>query len=193
MNEPRVRQHLGVTAAALALAAALAFAPAAQAAFEITYAAADLVDSEPGEDLWQYDYFVSGHDFEEFEFFEILFPKTFYTELAPAPAPGWDLLVFADDPFFSDASFTATALGPTSGPQTFSVAFVWLGEELTPGSQQFTLFGADAGIATTGFTAPAGDIEAIPEPDTALLLAAGAVLAGAVGWRRRCGQVPART
>lgn len=42
----------------------------AQAA-TITYTATNLADVTPGEDLWRYDYVVSGGDFLHSEFFDL--------------------------------------------------------------------------------------------------------------------------
>ena len=72
----------------------LTFIPAQ--AEKIAFVATDLVDVTPGEDLWRYDYTVSGsHNFAQFEFFDIFFDPSLYGALSDASAPNgdWDVLI----------------------------------------------------------------------------------------------------
>ncbi|HBY63046.1 MAG TPA: hypothetical protein DEH78_24760, partial [Solibacterales bacterium] len=61
----------------------------------IHYVAHDLADVVPGEDLWRYEYTVSGEFFAQFEFFEIYFDASLFASLAAGanPDPAWDALI----------------------------------------------------------------------------------------------------
>jgi hypothetical protein len=144
-------------------------AGSAQAA-TIGFAATDVADAVPGEDLWRYDYTVSGVAFLQSQFFDIYFDPLLYGHLTPGPAPNadWDVLILVQPdptvlPPFDRGRFDAFAL--TDNPSlagTFSVTFVYLGSG-SPGSQPFDVFDANGNVLTSGFTTPIG---AIPEPAT---------------------------
>ena len=163
--------------------------PAVAAPLVIQYQATDLVDLVAGEDLWRYDYSLSGFDFLANQGFSIQFDPAQYGPLESAlPAhAGWDILTTIPDPSLPDAGlYDALALqdhAPLSNP--FSATFVWLGGPLSvPGSQLFTVYQlADDGsyLATlqTGVTSP------VPEPSSLLLISAGLVGVIARVQRRR--------
>lgn len=158
--------------------------PISQAA-NITFAATDLVDITAGEDLWRYDYTVSGRGFLQSEFFDIYFSPALYRSLIASPAPNadWDVLVLQQpDPTilqpFDRGIFDAFAVidGPSlSG--TFSVSFIYLGAG-NPGAQPFEIYDPSSILAESGFTSAPANV--IPEPSTGALfliaLAAGATL-----------------
>jgi hypothetical protein len=143
----------------------------------------DLADPVPGQDLWLFQYTVKGFDTSEAAGLSILFDHATSAGLdttgLAAPAV-WDVLVLQPDPALpSDGLFDALALGQpeaVSGP--LEVSFLWSGTE-PPGPQAFTLYDEHFSTVATGFTT------IVPEPGTALLLAAG--LAG-LGARRHCGR-----
>jgi hypothetical protein len=164
----------------LVLFAASGTAPAAT----IFYTISDLSDTTPGEDLWRYEYAVSGRDFLASEFFDIYFDPNLYGTLTAGPAPSadWDVAILqqpnpANFPPFDRGMFDAFAL--TGGPSlsgTFSVDFVYLGSGI-PGRQPFEIFSADADLVERGFTA------LIPEPATTALCLLGLLLT--IGLHRR--------
>jgi hypothetical protein len=149
----------------------------------IEYVAVDLADVTAGDDLWRYDYTVSGRTFLQTEFFDIYFGPLLYGTLAaqPAPTADWDVAVLqqpnaANLPPFDTGIFDAFALVPApSLAGTFSVEFIYLGIG-TPGAQVFEIFGPDSSLLETGLTStPAG---VIPEPSTALLFLLGLFVVG---------------
>jgi len=165
-------------------------APAAIArAATIEFVASDLVDTTPGEDLWRYDYTVSGRNFLQSEFFDIYFSANLYGMLTAAAGPNadWDVAILqqpnpANLPPFDRGMFDAFAL--TDNPSlsgTFSVNFVFLGSG-SPGSQKFEIFDAASTLAESGFTRAPGQV--IPEPSTAAPFFI-ALVAGAIQLRRR--------
>src|SRR5437588_4084890 len=93
--------------ARLALAGALLmghlWAPATawtQQAGGITYQATDLQDVQPGLDLWQYVYNVSGFDFRRGQGFTIFFDPLRYSNLQNPPPPvnaSWDVISVQPD------------------------------------------------------------------------------------------------
>lgn len=152
---------------------------AVQAA-RIDFAPTDLVDVTPGEDLWRYDYTVSGPSFQQSEFFDIYFDPSLYAMLTAGPAPNadWDVLILqqpnsANLPPFDVGIFDAFALvGSPSLSGAFSVSFVYLGTGI-PGSQVFEIYDADSSLVETGLTTVPRAEEVIPEPSTLALLLAG--------------------
>ena len=151
----------------------------------IEYVPTNLPDVTSGEDLWRYDYTVSGFAFLQSEFFDIYFSPALYSTLAAEPAPNadWDVLVLEQPrpgilPPFDRGIFDSFVL--TDGPSlsgVFSVSFIYLGSG-TPGAQEFEVFDGLSNTIETGFTrAPAGTI---PEPSTFALL-----LIGLVAWALR--------
>ncbi len=156
----------------------------------ITFTASDLPDSTPGEDLWRYDYTVTGRSFLQSEFFDIYFEPNLYGTLTagPAPDPGWDVLILqqpdpANLPPFDRGIFDAFAL--TDNPpllDAFSVSFVFLGAG-SPGPQLFEIFDADSELVESGITSVPGE-EVIPEPSTAALLLIGLATCAIHTYRR---------
>jgi hypothetical protein len=189
MTDPRSLLALAARAARPALTMMLAFATVpAFAAFQIAYTATDLADEDPAKDLWVYDYVLTGHDFAVDDAIEILFPKGYFSDMDPVPAPGWWVAALPDDVLLPNASIVAQAVYPLSSPLSLSVRFSWLGADvMPPGSQQFSLFAGGLDDPVQGATTAAGappPVEPIPEPAAAFLLLAGVLLLGASGMRR---------
>lgn len=142
----------------------------------IYYEVSDLSDATAGEDLWRYEYTVSGRNFLQSEFFDIYFAPNLYGTLTagPAPNPDWDVVILqqpnpANLPPFDRGMFDAFALtGSPSLSGTFSVDFVYLGSGV-PGRQPFEIFDADSGLVDSGFTT------LIPEPGTTALCLIGLI------------------
>ena len=155
----------------------------------IAYLATDLADVVPGQDLWQYAYFVSDVDFAADQGFSIHFDPELFADLqdpAPTVNADWDPVTFQPDPALnSPGLFDALALvSSASLGDPFVVDFAWLGGALqTPGSQFFTINQFDASgaltVLETGNTVPIS--HPVPEPATILLVALG----GAAAWRSR--------
>jgi hypothetical protein len=144
-----------------------------------------LADATPGEDLWRYDYKVSGRSFVQSGFFDIYFDPDLFASLLAGPPPNadWDVTILQQPapgnlPPFDTGIFDAFAL--TSDPSlvgTFSVSFAYRGTG-SPGAQPFEIFDDLSNSVETGFTT------LIPEPSTAALSLIG--LAGAlIRFRRR--------
>jgi hypothetical protein len=173
---------LGVVSAGLITTGAIT-----GSALTIQYQATDLVDVQPGKDLWRYTYYVSDYAFQEEEGFDIYFDKTLYANLTnpqPDNGPQW---------------IAAASIGPGQGPSliydaltlevnpslavVFSVDFEWLGQG-GPGSQPFDGFRPAAGntleVFGAGMTAP------VPDTGSTLMLGslAFAGLAG-IGFGRK--------
>jgi hypothetical protein len=139
----------------------------------IEYEAINLQDVVPGQDLWQYNYYVSGRTFNANQDFTIFFDYLKFTQLQsppPAVSPDWNLLVLQPDLKLPDNG-AYDALAVVNNPSTatvFHLTFVWLGAG-TPGSQPFTIDQLDAqgnvlAILETGNTVPR-----VPEPGSWLL------------------------
>jgi len=176
--------HLrGTLKLAFLLTAALILSATAQAAI-IQYSATDLADTTPGEDLWRYDYTVSGHTFLQSQFFDIYFDPLLYRALAveAAPGPEWDAIILqqpnpANLPPFDRGMFDVAAVVDNPPvPAAFSVSFVFLGPG-TPASQPFDIFGISGGNAAlleSGVTTPL--VSAVPEPGSFFLILTGMAL-----------------
>jgi hypothetical protein len=147
------------------------------AAAAIEYSATDLADVTPGDDLWSYEYFVSGFAFDADQGFSVYFDPTLYSQLQdppPSPADWFTLSIQPDTVLPDDGYYEAVALTP--GPSLlgpFTLTVVWLGGPNGPGAQRFTIDSFDAdGFYTelaAGRTTPRG----VPEPALVTLLAAG--------------------
>jgi hypothetical protein len=153
----------------------------------VEFVATDLPDVT-AEDLWRYDYRVSGRSFLQFEFFDIYFDPLLYRNLAneSLAGPDWDVAILQQPnplnlPPFDRGMFDAFAL--VDGPSltgTFSVSFAYLGSG-RPGSQPFDIFDAGSNLVESGFTTPAPS--AVPEPST-FLLVLPALAAASLKFRR---------
>jgi hypothetical protein len=154
----------------------------------IEYVATNLTDVTPGEDLWRYDYRVSGRSFLQFQFFDIYFQPTLFAALASQSSANsdWDAAILQQPtpgnlPPFDRGMFDAFALVDNASlTGMFSVSFIYLGSG-SPGSQPFEIFDAGSNLLETGMTSVPGG--AIPEPSTLALLAGGLLL-GALRLRR---------
>jgi hypothetical protein len=156
----------------------------------IAYTATDLTDVIPGEDLWRYDYTVSGHSFLQTDLFDILFDPLLYDSLTAGPPPNgdWDVLILQQPnpvnlPPFDTGIFNAAALSDNpSLVGSFSATFNYLGAG-TPGAQPFQIFDVAGTPLDSGLTRVPGST-VIPEPSTAALFLTG-VIAVTVATRRR--------
>ncbi len=164
--------------AAAALCALILFSfPSVGFATTILFQATDVADSIPGEDLWTYDYFVSGFGFDTDIGFSIEFDVGLYSQLEdPPPGVGsdWDIIAFQPDSLLPDAGlYDALALvDGASLALPFSISFVWLGAVgTTPGEQAFQINEFD-GIGAFVGTLESGQTQ-VPEPSTALLMMGG--------------------
>jgi len=147
----------------------------------IVYTATDLTDINQGEDLWRYDYVVSGFGFDADYGFTIFFAPDRYASLSnPLPDtddtagtstdPDWDIwLAQPDLNLPEDGWFDALAL-QAPGAFALGVDFVWTGRG-APGSQPFDVYSLANGfeIIESGRTRS----QQIPEPATLLLTALG--------------------
>lgn len=174
---------------ALVVLVLIAASPSATAT-KIEFVATNLADVTPGQDLWRYDYAVSGRDFLQSEVFDIYFNPTLYMLLTAGPPanPDWDVLILQQPnpdvlPPFQRGIFDAFSLVTSpSLAGTFSVTFVFLGSG-NPGSQMFEIFDADSNPVESGFTSLPGAV-IIPEPSTVALCLVG-LAAAAIPFRRR--------
>lgn len=180
------RFHCILAAGFLAVAA---WSTPAEAAM-ITFEAVDLADSTQGEDLWRFDYVVTGFSFSAGEGFDIFFDETLFASLSNPTAPNadWDPFILQQpspgtlEPF-NVGIFDAFAL--TDNPAldgVFSVEFVFLGSG-APGAQPFEIFNDVFEVVESGFTKPA--TAPIPEPSTTSLVLLGLV---GLGLARRRGR-----
>jgi hypothetical protein len=184
-----MRKLLGTLCVALIAAATVA--TRAEAA-PITYVATDLVDVNPGEDLWQYTYDATGLGFSTpGQGFTIYYNYTLYSSLAHVSSPpNWSPLIAQPDPTFSLDGFFDAFLTSPGAAAPFIVNFVWLGSG-KPGSQPYDVYTVDPNNPNGGFLSgptPAGNTvpanAAVPEPGTMVLMGSG-VLALARRVRRR--------
>jgi hypothetical protein len=149
--------------------AGLMLAASASAGTTIHFTVTDLPDVNPGEDLWQYRYSVSGVSFLSGQGFDIAFAVGDgfqFGDLVPpqsAPTADFDVMAIQPDPSIpADGLFDAVAqVDSPSLTDDFVSTFIWRGTG-TPGAQTFTLFDTDFSVFETGTT--------VPEPEAALLV-----------------------
>jgi len=149
-----------------------------QSAFSttITYEVQDLADTTAGEDLWQYAYNISNHNFTADTGFSIYFDVSLYSNLQD-PAhfvnADWDILTLQPDLLLpDDGIYDAYALVDNASiTDSFTVNFVWLGLN-TPTSQSFELYDNSFAVIETGVTQPTNTTP-IPEPHGIFLVGLG--------------------
>jgi len=146
----------------------------------IEFVATNLSDVTPGQDLWRYDYTVSGRSFLASEFFDIYFDPQPYRTLTVGSAlnANWDVRILQQPnpvnlPPFDTGIFDAFALvNNPSLAGTASVSFIYLGTG-SPGAQMFQIYGANSSLLESGFTTPRTPSGVIPEPSTVVLCLLG--------------------
>ena len=144
----------------------------------ISYQATDIADLSPGEDLWHYDYAITG-PLGSFESINLLFsPNLWALTLGPADpvfAPGFP--IDPDPGLGADGRVTLTAMSALGAADKAlaGVSFVWLGGPGGPGAQAFEHLDDAFGVAGTG--ADHRRVSPIPEPSSlALMLVGGAAV-----------------
>jgi len=175
----------------VALIATATFAGAARPAGAgvIEYEARDLPDVLAGQDLWEYEYFLSGFVFGLNEGFTIYASDTLYRELVIPAAPGadWDAVAFEPDVVLGSAGgYDALAQVPAPslvGP--FVLNFVWLGAARGPGSQPYEIYALDPQGALTVIDEGRTVSRSVPEPAVLGLMGLAGVAAARFVRRRR--------
>ena len=167
------------------LTAALTLASTAWAAPGVTFLAADLIDTTPGEDLWVFDYSITG-PLAEFESVNLLFASSDFSPGLTVLTSDISISTTVTAPVASpaaDGQVLATAMVPLAGNAfaAMSVQFVWTGAG-RPGSQSFEVLDDQYNMLSTGTTTMAA---AVPEASTAAMLFAGMVLLAPVAYLRR--------
>ena len=142
----------------------------------ISFIAENLADTTAGEDLWQYQYKVSDHNFNEYEGFTIWFDYGLYQKLnAVSNSSEWDVLTTEPEVILGspdDGNYDAMALvGGTDISEKFVVSFVWLGDSSGPGSQYFDIYDDNYNIGEMGVTT--SESTPVPEPASVILFALG--------------------
>ncbi len=146
-------------------------APKVSAQGTLRYDLIDLVDTTPGQDLWEYSYFLSGFTFQTNEGFSIFFDYQTYANLTnarPSLNPSWNMLAVQPDVALrADGFLDGLALvnSPSyMGP--FRVTVTWKGQG-TPGTQSFYTYNSNF---TPTFT---GQTTSVPEARSILLMGLG--------------------
>lgn len=156
------------------LAAGLILNAAASHALTISYVAADLPDTIPGQDLWEITYSLDAFPFSAGYGFSVLFDPALYSGLEDPPPivnDDWDVIVLQPDLLLPDPGrYDALSLAATpSIADPFRVSFVFLGIGM-PGSQPFEVYNPSFNTVQSGFTV-------VPEPGTGALVLVGLLLA----------------
>ena len=152
---------------------------AAWAAPTVIFTVTDLADTTAGEDLWRYDYTVSG-PVDAFGSLNLLFSPALYASLQSQTLdPNLSLLDVQPDALApADGIVYITPINALLAAETtaLSVDVVWLGGMgSTPGSQAFEVVDGAGSLVGRGVSRPLNG-GTVPEP-SALLLAATALLA----------------
>ncbi len=152
----------------------------------LMFQAVDLADVVVGQDLWEYDYALSGTGLLSGQGLTIFFDYQNYKLLQnpPPPVAGWDLLSVQPDTLLTSAGFfdalSSNNVANLSGVN-FSIKFVWMGTG-TPGAQPFYFYDS-TNIGTPIFS---GQTSSVPEPSVVLLGLCGlAAWAGVVRARSK--------
>src|SRR2546426_885314 len=86
----------------------LCFAQRTHAQGTIFYQATDLADTTPGQDLWRYNYVVSGFSFQANQGFSVFFAPLAFTQLQNPPPlvnADWSVLSIQPDLVLHDPGF----------------------------------------------------------------------------------------
>ena len=151
----------------------LLIVPVPAEATTLLFAATDLPDTTPGEDLWQYTYQANDATFQTNIGFSLSFDRTLYRNLEDPPPvvnADWHTQVFQSDSALpADGLYDALALvDGASLADLFPVRFLWLGGSgTTPGAQPFEVDAFDAQgtlIRTieTGLATAPGQMASVP-------------------------------
>ena len=159
------------------------------ATIQISYSTEDLPDVVPGEDLWRYTYTVNGQEFDQSYGFNVYYPWENFAAatLVAAPQLGWAPVdVIGPNLEFELPGLLSAqaAQNLVAQPWVFTVDVVWLSTGAgVPGSQPYELFDPDFNrLEPPGVQQTVA--QAIPEPQTNLLMLAGFVLLVAMAVRR---------
>lgn len=160
---------------AASLAVLLFVSPKVWAQGTVRYDLVDLVDTTPGQDLWEYSYFLNGFTFQTNQGFSIFFDyQTFanLTNARPSLNPGWSIIAVQPDVFLHGDGFLdgmAQINSPAyTGP--FQVVVTWKGQG-TPGAQLFNTYSLNPFTTTS-----TGTTTNVPEPQSILLTSLGLLL-----------------
>jgi hypothetical protein len=147
----------------------------------IYYSAQNLVDTTPGQDLWQYSYTVADNTFNQDDGFTIYFDYGLYTGIDPISASSdWDAIGWDPDIILSVSGFydAVSLVNTASLTEPFVVSFIWLGNGI-PGAQLYDVYDSTFTTIESGSTTPA------PVPEPASLILVGTGLMGLARLRNR--------
>lgn len=152
------------------LIAALSAASMVSAAPDVAYLATDLPDVVPGEDLWSYDYTITGA-LGSFESINLLFSPGNYGAGLSVTYSDASLSALVTPPMSAPAAdglVSLTAIDPmaTGALAKVGVQFAWLSGG-APGAQPFEVLDDQFNLVSTGMTS------AVPEVSSAALLLSG--------------------
>ncbi len=178
-NAQEARRRPWAAARAMAAGLSMVAVGAAWAAPTVLFVATDLTDTTSGQDLWRYDYTLSG-PVDSFGSVNLLFSPANYANLMSQTLDtNLTLLdVQPDAGLPADGIVYVTALNGLLAGDTasLSVDFVWLGASGTkPGAQAFEVVDGAGSPAGGGMSQPLSG-GTVPEP-SALLLSFTALLA----------------
>lgn len=140
----------------------------------------------PGD--FQYTYYLSGFDFEQYQELDFVFPADLYVGLSdPMASPGVDVQIFQPGtPTGAAGDFTAEAssdLGDVMGPWSIDFAYLDSG---TPGAQTYFVDQLDSNGTLVGNPVQAQDVP-VPEPGTFCFASLGLGILAAYA-ALRCGK-----